>query len=72
MDPHNATTGYGLDDPVIASRWGGGDFPHPSRPSPGPTQSPVQWVLGLFRGGKATGVDHPLQSRADVKERVEL
>jgi hypothetical protein len=28
---------------------GGGDFPHPSRP----TQPPIQWVLGLLPGGKA-------------------
>jgi hypothetical protein len=28
----------------------GRDFPHLSRPAPGPTQPPVQWVLGLSRG----------------------
>jgi len=28
----------------------GRDFPHLSRPAPGPTQPPVQWVLGLSWG----------------------
>ena len=42
-------TGYGVDGPGIESRWERG-FPHLSRPSLGPTQPPVQWVLDLSRG----------------------
>jgi hypothetical protein len=46
-------TGYRLDVPRI-ELGGGRDFLHLSRPVLGPTQPPVQWVLGLSRG-KAAG-----------------
>ena len=47
-------TRYGLDGPGVESQCGR-DFPHPSRPTLVPTQSPVQWLPGLFTGGKAAG-----------------
>jgi hypothetical protein len=42
-------TDYGLDGLGIESRWRR-DFSHTFRTVLGPTQPPVQWVLGLFRG----------------------
>ena len=41
-----------------AGRPGGGnvvrrDIPHQPRPIPGPIQPPVQWIPGLYPGGKA-------------------
>jgi len=47
-------TCYGLDGPRIESRWRR-DLLHLSRQALGPTQAPVQWVLGLS-WGKADGV----------------
>jgi len=47
--PVGIATRYGLDGPVIESRWGR-DFPHPSRTDLGPTQLPTQWEPGLSRG----------------------
>jgi hypothetical protein len=49
-------TRYGLDGPRIEPRWGR-DFLHPSRPG---VKRPVR------------GVNHPPQSSAEIKKRVEL
>jgi hypothetical protein len=41
----------------------GRDFPHLSKPAPGPTQPPVQWVPSLSRGKDGRGemlTTHPL------------
>jgi hypothetical protein len=42
----------------IESRWGR-DFSHTSRPVLGPTQTPVQWVLGKVAGALVL-TTHPL------------
>jgi len=46
---HLFATAYGLDGPGIEIGWER-DFPHLSRPALRPTQPPVKWVPGLFRG----------------------
>ena len=48
-------TCYGLDSPGIESQWGW-DFPHLPRPALRPTQTPIQWVPGLWL---EHGIDHP-------------
>ena len=71
--PVGIATRYGLEGPGIESWWGR-DFSHPSRTDLRPTQPPIQWVPGLFPGGKAAGAwrwPHT-PSSAEVKERVEL
>jgi hypothetical protein len=66
-------TRYWLDGPGIESRWGR-DFLHPSRPSMGPTQPPIQWVPGLVPGGKVARPWRwpPATSSAEVKGRAEI
>jgi hypothetical protein len=39
-------TRYGLDGPVIESRWGGGDFPYLSRPALGKWKPMLKRPLG--------------------------
>jgi hypothetical protein len=43
------TIAYGLEGPGIEFWWGR-VFLHLSRPALRPTQTPVQWVPGFFRG----------------------
>ena len=47
-------TRYGVDGSVFEPR-DEQDFTHHSRPTPTPTQSPLQGESGLFLGGKAVG-----------------
>jgi hypothetical protein len=66
-------TRHGLDVPGIESRWGR-HFPHPSRPALGLHSLLYNGYRVPFpvvkRPGR--GVNHPPQSSAEVKERVEL
>ena len=62
-------TGYGLDGPVIESRWGR-HFPHLSRPALGPTQPPVQWAPCFSRGKERPGRDaDPSPSSSEVVKK---
>jgi hypothetical protein len=71
--------GYGLDDRMIGVRFPAGVgiflFDTMSRPALGPTEPPIQWVLGtLSLGVKGPGreADYSPPSSAEVKECVEL
>jgi len=65
-------TCYGLDGPGIEFRWRR-DIPHPSKMALGPTQPPVQWILGHYWGVKllGCGVNHPTPPSAKIQEREE-
>ena len=77
---HSAHGGSGQHiDSLRVGRFGvksrcGRNFPLPLRPAPWPTQPPLQWMPILCPGGKVAGAwrDHPPQSSAEVKERVQL
>jgi len=43
-----SSTRYGLDGPGIET-WCARSLPHPSRPTLGPNQTPIQCVPSLFR-----------------------
>ena len=64
-------TDYGLDVPGLNPGWD--EIFRPSRPALGPTQPPVQWLPGLFRGRGGRGVgptSHPhLECRGPRKSR---
>jgi hypothetical protein len=66
-------TSYGLDGPVVESRWGR-HYPRPSITALGLTQPPIQGVTGLFLRGKGVEAwrSPPTPSSAEVNERVEL
>ena len=51
-------TRYALDGPGVEFR-SGRDFPHPSGPALGPTQSRIQWTPGLIRQDSSTGIQTP-------------
>ena len=61
-------TDYGLDG--LGSNPGGDEIFRPSRPALGPTQPPVKWVPGLFRGKERPGraADHSPPSSVAVME----
>jgi hypothetical protein len=61
-------TCYGLDGPGIESRCRR-DFPHPSRPTLGPTQAPIQWVSDLFPLDKAAEEERVPQRNIGLEQR---
>jgi hypothetical protein len=62
-------TRYGLDGPGIKSRWGR-DFSAPVLTNPG--AHPASYTMGTGVKRPGCGVNHPLQSSVEVKEREEL
>jgi hypothetical protein len=66
-------TRYGLDGPVIESRWGA-TFSAPVQTGPWAHPASCKVRTGSLSGGKAAGAwsRTPTPSSADVKERVEL
>jgi len=66
-------TDYMMDGP--GSNPGGDEIFRPSRPTLGPTQSPVKWVPGLYRGRGGRGVlltNNPLLVPRSWKSRAIL
>jgi hypothetical protein len=73
----SSALGYGVNDRGFETRQGLGVFifTTASRPAPGPTQPPIQWVPGaLSLGVKRLGseADHSPPFSAETKEWVEL
>jgi hypothetical protein len=66
-------TRYGLDGPGIESRWGA-RFTAPVQTGSGAHSASCTMGTGSFPGVKRPrrGGDHPPQTSAEVKERVEL
>ena len=66
-------TSYGLDGLGIKSRWGA-RFSAPVQTVPGDHTASYTTGTGDFSGVKrpGRGVDHPVPSSAEIKERVEL
>jgi len=67
-------TRYGMDAPGIESLWRR-DFPHSSVPPLGVHPASSTMCCGFLSWGvkrPGSGVDHPLPSSGEVKERVEL
>jgi len=66
-------TRYGLDGPEIESQWGT-IISAPVHTGPGVHPASYTMCTGSLPGLKrpGRGVDHPLPSRAEVKEKVEI